>query len=94
MRSAGTIELPDEQEMKSSLYQTALKDSLRKARKVPVSKKPKRQQLYFLYKMIMNRKNLEYTFKNALVYNIWFLGHLSCCPCRSKKSIKKLKAPI
>ena len=44
--------------------------------------------------MIVNRRNLEYTFKNVISYQMWFMKNLRCCPCRSKQSIKKLKAPV
>ena len=49
-----------------------------------ISMTPKRQQLYFLYKLIMNRKLFRYSFCDTIINRI---GKFFCC-CR-KKVIKK-----
>ena len=43
--------------------------------------------------MLMNRKTLEYTFANALSYALWLVRSCRCCPFRTSKSLKQLKAP-
>ena len=83
----------DEIDSRNELLETAVRDAVRKARKIPVSKKPKRQQLYYVYTMLMNRKTLEYTFTNALMYALWLVRSCRCCPFRTSKSMKLLKAP-
>ena len=91
--SKATTLSKDEIETRNELEQTAVRDAVRKARNVPVSKRPKRQQLYYMYTMLMNRKSLEYTFTNSLRYSLWLFRSCRCCPCRSSKSLKELKAP-
>ena len=46
-------------------YKRAMKNAMNQASTRPISKRPKRQQLYFIYKMIMNRRNFEYSLKKA-----------------------------
>ena len=66
---------------------------MKKARKQTVSARPKRQQLYWIYKMIMNRKNFEYNLKDGITYYWWKIIHCRGCPCRPKGDRKTLKAP-
>ena len=61
-------------------YRQRMKDLIRDASNRPISKRPKRQQLYFIYKMIMNRRNFEYSLRNALRYYF---------NCRSSSSLNK-----
>ena len=49
-----------------------------------ISVKPKKQQLYFLYKLIMNREVFDYTYIDRSLNRI---SRLFCC-CR-KKLMKK-----
>ena len=70
-----------------------LKFSYNQERLRPISKRPKRQQLYWIYKMVMNRRNFEYTFRNGMNYYLWKCRHARGCPCRSGKSVKELNAP-
>ena len=49
-----------------------------------ISVKPKKQQLYFLYKLIMNRKLFQFNFIDRQLHSI---GKIFCC-CR-KKLIEK-----
>ena len=58
-----------------------------------ISTRPKRQQLFWIYKMIMNRRNFEYTFTDGIKYYFWKIIHMRGCPCRSNKSYKELKMP-
>ena len=55
-----------------------------------ISRKPKRQQLYFLYKLMMNRKRFEDSFKNRL-FNC-LVTPFFCCPRKfdAKKKQNKL----
>ena len=45
-----------------------------------ISAKPKRQQLYFLYKLIMNRKTFHYDFIDRFLHRF---SYLFCC-CRKR----------
>ena len=55
---------------------------LKESESVAISSKPKRQQLYELYKLILNRKMLEYNAFHA------FEEYFRCFFCRSKQSLK------
>ena len=56
---------------------TAIKENMCKS--VPVSKVPKRQQLYWIYKTVMNRRNFEYGVKHTCEY------YLKCRRWRNPK---------
>ena len=45
-----------------------------------ISVKPKRQQLYFLYKLIVNRTLFQYNFLDRMLHQV---GRVFCC-CRKK----------
>ena len=62
-----------------------MKDAIRKQLKMPISSKPKKQQLYYLYKMIMNRRTFEYKMRHTLRY------YFKCFCLRSNKSLKQIK---
>ena len=62
-------------------YKESLKKAIRAQLKLPISKKPKRQQLYYLYKMIMNRRMFVYSLQHVFRY------FLKCYFCRSNKSL-------
>ena len=49
-----------------------------------ISAKPKRQQLYFLYKLIMNRKMFQFKCGDRMLHK---LGKLFCC-CRKASFIQ------
>ena len=63
-------------------YKSSMKDAIRKQLKMPISVKPKKQQLYYLYKMIMNRRTFEYKMRHTLRY------YCKCFCLRSNKSLK------
>ena len=63
-------------------YKSSMKDAIRKQLKMPISVKPKKQQLYYLYKMIMNRRTFEYKMRHTLRY------YCKCLCLRSNKSLK------
>merc|ERR1719464_866256 len=47
-----------------------------------ISNYPKRQQLYYIYRTIMNRRNFEYTFRHLLKYFLY------CRNCKKNNSLK------
>ena len=49
-----------------------------------ISKKPKKQQLYYLYKLILNRRSFTYRWAETLL--LWSRKLFCCC---SKKCIEK-----
>jgi len=60
-----------------------MKKSMKAAadRDPPVSKKPKRQQLYWIYKTVMNRRNFKYSLGQTFKY---FCCRFCCRICRSR----------
>ena len=65
-------------------YKSSLRDGIRENLKKPLSRKPKRQQLYYLYRIIMNRRKFHYTLKHVFKY------YFKCIWCRSNKAIRQL----
>ena len=63
-------------------YNKKMKQLLKNDEKVAISKKPKRQQLYKLFKLIINRENLEYNYFHTLE------DCFRCICCRSRQSLK------
>ena len=51
---------------------------------MPISIKPKKQQMYYLYKMIMNRRTFEYKMRHTIRY------YFRCFCLRSNKSLKEV----
>ena len=60
-----------------------MKNAMTQASNRPISKRPKRQQLYYIYKMIMNRWNFEYSLNQAIKY------FFKCNNFRSAKWLKE-----
>ena len=58
------------------------RQEVQKQRKKLISNRPKRQQLFSIYHLIINQRNFTYKACQSLVYI------LSCASCRSKRSIK------
>ena len=52
-------------EMNTNEHIEKMKKMLKACETIAISKKPKRQQLYKLYKLIMNRKMFEYGTRHA-----------------------------
>ena len=74
-------------------FENNIKHAMKEARGRPVSKRPKRQQLYWIYKMVLNRQNFDYSFTDGFKYYLWKVKNCRGCPCRSSKTVKELKAP-
>ena len=70
-----------------------IKEEFKGQSKKSFSNRPKRQQLFWIYKMIMNRKNFQYTFADGIKYYFWKIKNVRGCPCRSNKSFKELRMP-
>ena len=51
---------------------------------MPISKRPKRQQLYYLYRIIMNRRTFEYSLRHVFQY------YLRCFYCRSREALRRI----
>ena len=56
---------------------------MKKKAKQDISTKPKRQQLFYIYKRIMNRRNFEYSLRHILNYFI------SCRQCKKNESLRE-----
>ena len=62
------------------------KQQVKEQRKKLLSEKPKKQQLYWIYALILNQRRLVYSTCNVLLY------YLRCYNCRKKSSLKKNKS--
>ena len=63
-----------------------MKNGIKEEEKKLISKTPKRQQLYWIYKMILNRSKFEYSLRHYFEY------YLKCFHCRSRRSLTQIKA--
>ena len=70
------------QQSYNEAYKKKMKKLLKDDEKEAISKKPKRQQLYKLFKLIINRKDFQYSYFHA------FERYLRCFRCKSRKSLK------
>ena len=59
-----------------------MKDKLKEKSNARISKFPKRQQLYYIYRTVMNWRNFEYQYKHLLEYFLL---------CRNRKKINDLR---
>ena len=59
-----------------------MKKTLKAKANQDISTYPKRQQLYYIYRTIMNRRNFEYTFRHLINY------FLHCRSCKKNSSLK------
>ena len=62
------------------------KRKVKEQRRKLINEKPKKQQLYWIYALILNQKRLVYTTCNALFY------YLRCYRCLKKSNLKKSKS--
>ena len=61
----------------------------RGAHQKKISDRPTKQQLYFLYKLIVNRTKIEYSLSDSIRY---LLGKICVCCRRCKKSARFQKS--
>ena len=61
-------------------------ENLREKRKKLISETPKRQQLFYIFHLIMNQRKFTYNTCNALAY------YFRCFACRKASSLKNIKA--
>ena len=54
------------------IWKEKTKKSLKEKAKQKISNKPKRQQLYHIYRTIMNRRNFEYSLRHLMSFFIKF----------------------
>ena len=84
MLHKASIEMQDLAEERFELDDDEMKEFIKRGKaKKMISEQPKRQQLYFLYKLIVNRTKIEYSLKDYFRY---LLGKLVCCSKSFKKS--------
>ena len=60
--------------------------NLREKRRKLISDRPKRQQLYYIFHLILNQRKFSYNSCLAIAY------YLRCFACRKSSSLKKSKA--
>ena len=82
--NTGLIEIDYSEWCQKPEYRASLKTAVREEFYLPISSQPKRQQLYYLYKMIINRRTFEYGLRHVFRY------YLKCIFCRSRNTLRKV----
>ena len=74
------------QSIDNTRYNEQFMKGLKQMQKKLISERPKRQQLYYIFHMIINQRKFSYNTFNAIRY------FLCCRVCRNKSSLNKIKS--
>ena len=77
-------------------YHAALRLKMKEAKEAFMKPKPKVEQLYYLYKLALNRRNLTHSMAQSCTY---FIRNCICCPARRcdkmmNKGIHRLESSL
>lgn len=85
-----SIEQEDLEHEKFELSDNEMKDFIKRGKsKKIINEQPTRQQLYFLYKLIVNRSKIQYSLRDTFRY---LIGNLNCCCKAAKRSARYKEA--